>query len=93
MQEMWLHAVRARPKLIKTERRIYSSVQHTNIDSDNGLSPVRQQAIISTTAAMSNYPYETYSNDILFKSQRFYFKEMHLKMSSAKWRPFCLGLC
>ena len=28
----------------------------------------------------------------LFKIRRFSFKEMHLKMLSAKWRPFCLGL-
>ena len=28
----------------------------------------------------------------MFKILKFSFKEMHLKMSSAKWRPFCLGL-
>ena len=33
-----------------------------------------------------------YFGEILFKIQTFSFKEMHLKMSSAKWRPFCHGL-
>ena len=30
--------------------------------------------------------------EILIGIQTFPFKKMHLKMSSAKWRPFCLGL-
>ena len=31
-------------------------------------------------------------SEILIKIHTFSFKEMFLKMSSAKWRPFCLGL-
>ena len=34
------------------EWRMHASVQHTNIGSDNGLSPVRPQAIIWTNADM-----------------------------------------
>ena len=34
----------------------------------------------------------TYFNDILFKIQKFSFKEMHLEMS-AKWRPFSRPQC
>ena len=30
--------------------------------------------------------------EIVIGIQAFSFKKMHLKMSSAKWRPFCLGL-
>ena len=71
----------------------YASVKHTIIGSDNGLSPVRQQAIIWTNAAiLSIRPIGTYFSEILFKIKKFSFKEMHLKMSSAEWRPFCLSL-
>ena len=31
-------------------------------------------------------------NEIFIKIQQFFFQENGLKMSSAKWRPFCLGL-
>ena len=30
---------------------------------------------------------------ILIKMETFSLRKMHLKMSSAKWQPFCLGLC
>ena len=65
----------------------------TNIGSDNGLSPGRRQAIIWTSAGISLIgPFRTNFSEILFGIQTFSFKNMHLKMSSAKWRPFCLGL-
>ena len=80
-------------QLIEAEWRIYASVKHTNIASDNGLSPVRRQAIISTNADISSIrPWGTYFGDILVKIQNISFKELHLNMSSAKWRPFCIGL-
>ena len=37
-------------------------------------------------------PSGTYFSDVLFKIQKFSFKEMHLKMLPAKWRSFWLGL-
>ena len=37
-------------------------------------------------------PRGTNFSEILIGIQTFSFKKMHLKMSSAKWRPFCLGL-
>ena len=65
----------------------------TNIDSDNGLSPDRCQAIIRTTAGISLIgPLGTNFSEILIEIHIFSFKKMHFKMSSAKWRPFCLGL-
>ena len=65
----------------------------TIIDSDNGLSPERRQAIIWTNAGILLIgPLGTNFNEILISIQTFSFKKMHLKMSSAKWRPFCLGL-
>ena len=49
-------------QLIEAKWGIYSSVQHTNIGSDNGLSPTRRQAIIWTSAAMlSIRPHEPMS--------------------------------
>ena len=37
-------------------------------------------------------PLGTYVSEISIGIQTFSFKKMHLNMSSAKWRPFCLGL-
>ena len=65
----------------------------TIIGSDNGLSPGRRQAIIWTNAGILIIePLGTNFSDILIGIQIFSFKKMRLKMSSAKWRLFCLGL-
>ena len=63
------------------------------IDSDNGLSPERRLAIIWTNAGILLIgPLGTNFSEILIEILTFSFKKMRLKMSSAKWRPFCLGL-
>ena len=65
----------------------------TIIVSDNGLSPGRRQAIIWTNAGILLIgPSGTNFSEILIVIHTFSFKKMHLKMLSAKWRPFCLGL-
>ena len=65
----------------------------TIIASDNGLSPGRRQAIIWTNAGVLLIgPLRTNFSEILIGIQTFSFKKMYLKMSSAKWRPFYLGL-
>ena len=65
----------------------------TIIGSDNGLSPWRRQAIIWTSAGILLIgPLGINFSEILIGIQRFSFKKIHLKMSSGKWRPFCLGL-
>ena len=65
----------------------------TIIGSDNGLSPERRQAIILTNAGILLIgPLGTNFSEILIAIETFSFKKMHLKISSAKWRPFCLGL-
>ena len=65
----------------------------TIICSDNGLSPGRRQAIIWTNAGiLLNGPLGTNFNEIVIAIQTFSVKKMHLKMSSGKWRPLCLGL-
>ena len=65
----------------------------TIIGSYNGLSPGRRRAFIWTNVGIwSIRPLEINFSDILFGIQTFSFKKMHLQMSSAKCRPFCLGL-
>ena len=64
----------------EAEWRIYASVQHNNIASDNGLSPVWHQARIWNSAViLPIIPKWIYFSDILFKIEKFSFKEMHLK--------------
>ena len=65
----------------------------TIIVPDNGLSPSRRQAIIWTNAGILLIRTSaTNFSKILSEIHIVSFKKMHLKMSSAKWRPFCLGL-
>ena len=65
----------------------------TIIGSDNGLSPDRRQAIIWTNAGiLSIGPLGTNFSEIFIEILTFSCKKMRLKVSSAKWRPFCLGL-
>ena len=61
----------------------------TIIGSDNGLSPDRRQAIISTNAGiMLIGPLGTNVSEILIKILTFSFKKMRLNVSSGKWRSF-----
>ena len=65
----------------------------TPIGSVNGLSPGRRQAIIWTNAGLLLIePFGTNFSEILIEIQTFSFKKMRLKVSSAKRRPFCLGI-
>ena len=63
------------------------------IASGNGLVLTRHQAIIWTNAGILLIePLGTNFNEILSEILVFSFKKIHLNVSSAKWRPFCLGL-
>ena len=65
----------------------------TIIATDNGLSPIRRQAIIWTNAGiLLMKPLETNFSENSIEILTFSFTKMRLKVSSAKWRPFCLGL-
>ena len=65
----------------------------TIIGSDNGLVPDRRQAIIWTNAGILLIrTLGTNFSEILGEIYPFSFSKMHLKMSSAKWRLFGLGL-
>ena len=65
----------------------------TIIGSDNGLSPGRRQAIIWINEGILLIgPLGTNFSESLIEILTFSFKKMCLKVSSAKWRPFCFGL-
>ena len=60
--------------------------------SHNGLAPSRRQVIIWTSVGILLIgPLGTHFSEILFEIHTFSFKRIHLKMSSGKWQPFCLG--
>ena len=68
-------------------------IKLTIIGSDNGLSPGRRQAIIWTNDGILLIgALEINFSEISVKIQTFSFWKNHLKVSSAKWRPFCLDL-
>ena len=65
----------------------------TIICSDNGLSPGRRQAVIWTNSEiLLILTLGTHFREILSMNDTFLFKKMHLKISFAKWRQFCIGL-
>ena len=78
---------------MRTSDSIYASIKQTIIGSVNGVSPGRRQAVIWTNAGILLIgPLGTNVSEILIEINIFLFNEMHLKMSSGKWRPFWLGL-
>ena len=67
-------------------------MNRVNIGSDNGLSPIRRQAIISTNAGLLSIgPLGTNFSEIRIQIQKISFMKMPLNVSSAKWRPFGPG--
>ena len=65
--------------------------KQTIIGTDNGLLPGRRQAIISTNSGILSFQtLGTNFSEILSEIPKL-FKKIHLNMSSAKWRQFCLG--
>ena len=64
----------------------------TIIGSDNGLSHGRRQALIWTNTGILFIGTLGNFSEILSEIHTFAFKNIRLKKSSAKWRPFCLGL-
>ena len=98
-----MYIARARPQLKMSTQVLkltyWGRVTHicvgklSIIGSDNGLTPERRQAIIWTNAGILLIgPLGTNLSEILIEILTFSFKKMRLKVSSAKWRPFCLGL-
>ena len=62
------------------------------IGSDNGLLPIRHQAIIWTNAGLLTIgPLGTNFSEILIKIKKFSFRKSCLKILSAKLWPFCPG--
>ena len=67
-------------------------MNRVSIGSENGLWPIRRQAIILTNAGLLSIgPLGANFSEILIERRNFSFTKMHLKISSAKWRPCCPG--
>ena len=65
----------------------------TIFGSDNGFAPGRRQAIIWTNdGILLIRPFGTNFSEISIEILTFSLKKMRLKMSSAKWWPFCPSL-
>ena len=99
MNQIWGHKLPNTAMNAETELTQWGQVTHicvnelTIIGSDNGLSAGQRQAIIWTKAGILLIrPLGTNFNEILIKIHIFSFKKIHLKMTSGKWSPFCLGL-
>ena len=75
-----------------TDVIFYASVNLVSSGPDNGLSPIRRQAIIETNAGLLSIgPLETNFSSIVIKIHIFSLTKMHLQISFAKRRPFCPG--
>ena len=106
MSMNWIQTYAFLPNIIKSGNRTHGPalthwgrVKHicvsklTTIGSDNGLLPGRRQAIIWCNAGiLLNWTLGTNFDETLSEIDTFPFKQMRLKMSSGKWRPYCLGL-
>ena len=78
---------------IEAAWHIHASVKHTIIASGKGLAPCRHQAIIWNNAGIFLiWPLGTNFSETLIEIHIFSFNEMHLKILSGKWQPFCLCL-
>ena len=67
-------------------------MNRVSIGSDNGLSPIRRQAITWTNAGLlSIEPLGTNFSEIWIEILAFSFRKMRLKMLLPKWRPSCPG--
>ena len=91
---LWLRQLQCYYQLTHWGRVTHICVSRlTNIGSDNGLPPDQRQAIIGTNAGILLIgPFGTNFSEILIEIYAYSFRKMHLKTSSGKWRPFCLGL-
>ena len=94
LKQCWLNIKEALWHLTHWDRVTHICVSKlTTICSYNGLLPGQRQALIWANAGiLLIWPSQTNFSEILIKIQTFSFKKIHLKMSSTKWRPFCLSL-
>ena len=68
------------------------TLNRVSTGSENGLSPIRHQAIIQINAGILLIrPKGTNFSENRLKIQKFSFMKMLFKMSSAKWQPFFPG--
>ena len=81
-------------KTIEAEWHIYSSIKHTIIGSDNGLSNVRHQSIIwNSDGILLMEPLGTnFSEILLTKLKHFHWRICIWKCRLSNWWPSCPGL-
>ena len=73
-------------------KHIYA-IERVICGTDNGLLPIWRQAIIWTNAGiLLIWTLRTHASELLSEIHAFSFKQMHVKMLSGKWQPFCLSL-
>ena len=79
---------------LKLSNALYALKNSGNISSDNGLSPGWRLAINRTNAGLLSIGnLGTNFSEIVIEIQTFSLKKIYyLKISSGKWRPFCLVL-
>ena len=99
--DLLIYQAQFRPKMVKETSILTHWVRVTHICVSNltiigsgyGLSPGRRQAIICTNAGiLLIWTLGANFSEILSEINTFSFRKMHLKLSSGKWRPSCLGL-
>ena len=93
ISEIWIWYIIGKPCLTHWGRVTHICIGNlTIIVSDNGLSPGRRQAIIGNNDGILPIGLlGTNFSEILIEILTFSFKKIRLKVSSPKWRPFCLG--
>ena len=79
--------------LVEGEWRIYESINLPSLVQIMASRLVGTKPLSEPNAGILLIgPLGTNFSEILITIHTFAFKKMHLKMSSEKWRPFCLGL-
>ena len=77
-------------QLISPLCRIYASETCAIFSPGNGLSSGLRPTITWTSAGLSSFkPFGTNFSEIQITIQNYSFIKLHLKITSAKWRPFC----
>ena len=84
------------PDVVKTHwilaTHIYAVVKWVIIASGNGLSLMWHQAVVWTTAGLFLIgSLRTNFSEIRTKNVYIFRQDIEVEISSAKWRPFCLG--
>ena len=93
--QIWIHWLRFQPRSRGYIKRLLPSCHHMKYCSHDSLAQIIGCRLIghylNQCWNIVNSTLGTNFIEILNEIHTFSFKKMHLKMSSAKWRQFCLG--